>query len=162
MMMKPMCTISQRIEKLGFTLPVAPIPVANYVPAIIVGEELRTSGQIPMVNGELLFKGAVPSMQTIEEASEAAKVCGLNAIAVADKMLDGNLERIVRVLQVRVLVASDQGFEGHSAVANGVSDLMVDIFGDTGRHIRVAMGSIGLPLGSTVEVEVVFQIKSEG
>jgi len=161
MMMKPMSTISHRIEKLGYTLPVAPDPVANYVPAIIVGEELRTSGQIPIVNGELLFKGPVPSSQTIEDAAAAAKVCGLNAIAVAEKMLEGNLERIVRVLQLRVFVASDQGFEGHSAVANGVSDLMVDIFGDAGRHIRVAMGSIGLPLGSTVEVEVVFQIKSE-
>jgi enamine deaminase RidA (YjgF/YER057c/UK114 family) len=93
-----MCTISQRIEKLGYALPVA---------------------------------------------------------------LEGNLERIERVLQVRVIVASNQGFEGHSAVANGVSDLMVDIFGDAGRHIRVAMGSVGLPLGSTVEVEIVFQIKTE-
>lgn len=157
-----MCTINQRIEKLGYSLPDAPNPVANYVPAIIVGEELRTSGQIPMVNGALLFKGTVPSSQTIEDAGEAAKICGLNAIAVAKKMLEGNLERIVRVLQVRVFVASDQGFEGHSAVANGVSDLMVDIFGDAGRHSRVAMGSIGLPLGATVEVEVVFQIKSEG
>lgn len=156
-----MGAILNQIEKLGYSLPDAPNPVANYVPAIIVGEELRTSGQIPMVNGELLFKGTVPSSQAIEEAAAAAKICGLNAIAVAKKMLDGNLERIVRVLQVRVFVASDQGFEGHSAVANGVSDLMVEIFGDAGRHIRVAMGSIGLPLGSTVEVEVVFQIKSE-
>jgi enamine deaminase RidA (YjgF/YER057c/UK114 family) len=161
MMLEPMCTISQRIEKLGYALPVAPNPVANYVPAIIVGDELRTSGQIPMVNGELLFKGTVPSAQSIEAAAEAAKVCGLNAIAVAKNMLEGNLERIERVLQVRVIVASNQGFEGHSAVANGVSDLMVDIFGDAGRHIRVAMGSVGLPLGSTVEVEIVFQIKTE-
>ena len=153
-----MGAIAEQLESLGYTLPVAPNPVANYVPAIIVGDELRTSGQIPMVNGELRFKGTVPSTQSIEDASEAAKMCGLNAIAVAGMMLEGNLDRIERVLQVRVFIASDQGFEGHSAVANGVSDMMVDIFGDAGRHIRVAMGSIGLPLGSTVEVEVVFQI----
>lgn len=157
-MMLFMGTIQTRIETLGVSLPVAPDPVANYVPSIIVGNELRTSGQLPMVDGELLFKGTVPSMQSIENAVEAAKICGLNAIAVAQNMLDGNLERIERVVQLRVYVASDADFVGHSIIANGVSDLMVAIFGDSGKHIRVAMGSIGLPLGATVEVEVIFQI----
>ena len=152
-------SIQKRIEELGYTIPVTPAPVANYVPAIIVGSELRTSGQIPIVDGELRFKGSVPSKQSIENAIEAARICGLNAIAVAGSTLGGNLERLGGVLQVRVFVASDIGFDGHSAVANGVSDLMVDIFGDSGKHIRVAMGSIGLPLGATTEVEVVFKIK---
>jgi|TARA_B100000959_G_C14958005_1_gene614576 enamine deaminase RidA (YjgF/YER057c/UK114 family) len=156
-----MSLIQEKITELGLHLPIAPNPVANYVPAIIVGDELRTSGQIPIVDGTLLFKGSVPSGQSLENAVEAAKVCGLNAIAVAESMLDGDLERIKRVLQLRVFVASDSGFEEHSIVANGVSDLMVDIFGDAGRHTRVAMGSIGLPLGSTVEVEVIFQIHAK-
>ena len=152
--------IHHRIEELGLTLPTAPDPVANYVSAIIVGSELRTSGQIPVVDGELLFKGPVPSNQSIENATEAAKICGLNAIAVAKKTLHGNLDLIERVLQLRVFVASDAGFKDHSLIANGVSDLMVDIFGDCGKHIRVATGSVGLPMGATTEVEVIFQIKS--
>ncbi len=153
-----MSKITERISELGLTIPMAPNPVANYVPAVIVGNELRTSGQIPIVDDELLFKGRVPSEQTIEQAVEAAKACGLNAIAVAAGALDGNLERIQRVIQLRVFIASDDAFEGHSIVANGVSDLMVEIFGDAGKHIRVAMGSIGLPLGATVEVEAIFEI----
>ncbi len=153
-----MSKITERISELGLTIPIAPNPVANYVPAIIVGTELRTSGQIPIVDGELQFQGPVPSEQTIEQAVDAAKVCGLNAIAVAAGALDGDLERIQRVIQLRVFIASDAGFKGHSIVANGVSDLMVEIFGDAGKHIRVAMGSIGLPLGATVEVEAVFEI----
>ena len=153
-----MGTISKRIEELGVSLRVAPNPVANYVPAIIVGDELRTSGQIPVIDGELLYRGSVPSKQSIENAVEAAKICGLNAIAVAKNMLNGTLERIEGVRQLRVYVASDVGFDEHSIVANGVSDLMVAIFGDSGKHIRVAMGSSGLPLGATVEVEVIFQI----
>jgi enamine deaminase RidA (YjgF/YER057c/UK114 family) len=159
-MIQPMSTIQERIEKLGLVLPTAPAPVANYIGCVIVGNELRTSGQIPMVDGQLLYKGAVPNAQSIEHAIEAAKICGLNTIAVASNALHGNLERIERVLQVRVYIASNTDFEGHSTVANGVSDLMVDIFGDAGRHSRVAMGSIGLPLGSTVEVETVFQIST--
>ena len=153
-----MSKITERISELGLTIPIAPNPVANYVPAIIVGTELRTSGQIPIVDGELQFQGPVPSEQTIEQAVDAAKVCGLNAIAVAAGALDGDLERIQRVIQLRVFIASDAEFKGHSIVANGVSDLMVEIFGDAGKHIRVAMGSIGLPLGATVEVEAVFEI----
>ncbi|MBC8310232.1 MAG: RidA family protein [Planctomycetes bacterium] len=153
-----MSSIEEKIIDLGFSLPIAPNPVANYVPAILVGDELRTSGQIPIIDGLLLFKGTVPSEQSLDNAVQAAKICGLNAIAVAKAILDGDLERIKRVLQLRVFVASDAGFEEHSIVANGVSDLMVDIFGDSGRHTRVAMGSIGLPLGSTVEVEVIFQV----
>jgi len=153
-------TIQKRIEELGYTLPTPPTPVANYVPAIIVGSELRTSGQIPIVDGELRYKGSVPGEQPIGNAIEATRICGLNAIAVAGNALGGNLEQLDGVLQIRVFVASDIGFDGHSTVANGVSDLMVDIFGESGRHIRVAMGSIGLPLGATTEVEIVFKLKN--
>jgi enamine deaminase RidA (YjgF/YER057c/UK114 family) len=155
-----MSSVQKRIQELGFSLPLAPDPVANYVPSIIVGNELRTSGQIPTQDGQLLFKGTVPTCQSIEDAQKAAEVCGLNAIAVASNSLDGDLDRITRVLSLRVYVACDPAFEGHSTVANGVSDLMVAIFGDSGRHTRVAMGAISLPLGATVEVEVVFEIKS--
>ena len=148
----------KRIEELGHALPKIPGPVANYVPGLIVGNELRTSGQIPIVDGDLLYRGSVPSAQSTLCASNASVICGLNAIAVAHCLLDGDLDRIERVLHVRVFIASDPSFKGHSTVANGVSDLFVDIWGDAGKHTRVAMGAIGLPLGATVEVEVVFQI----
>ena len=148
----------QRIQELGYELPTPPIPVANYVAAILVGNELRTSGQIPMQDGQLLYKGTVPSCQSVNDAQKAAEVCGLNAIATASNSLGGDLDRIKKVLQIRVYVASDPNFEDHSTVANGVSDLMVAIFGDSGKHTRVAMGANTLPLGATVEVEVVFEI----
>ena len=151
-------SIQDRIEALGFTLPDVPSPVANYVPAVWCGNEIRTSGQIPLVNGELLFKGSIPSTQSIENGVRAAEVCALNAIAAARSLLDGDLERVTRVIQLKVYVASDTGFEGHSTVANGASDLMVSVFGDSGRSIRVAMGSNGLPLGASVEVEAVFEV----
>ena len=151
-------SIEKQIEDLGLQLPDAPNPVANYIPAILVGNEIRTSGQIPMVNGELLYKGSVPSAQSIENATKAATCCGLNALAVAGTVA-GGVDNICGVSQIRVFIASDIGFEGHSIIANGVSDLMVAIFGDQGKHIRVAMGSIGLPLGATVEVEAIFSIE---
>ncbi|MBC8202124.1 MAG: RidA family protein [Planctomycetes bacterium] len=151
-------SIQQKIAELGFTLPEAPAPVANYVPAIHVGNEVRTSGQIPMKDGVLLFHGSVPSQQSIEAATTAAQLCGLNAIAAAATAI-GDLEKLQGVLQLRVYIASDAKFQAHSSIANGVSDLMVNIFGEAGRHTRVAMGSIGLPLGATVEVEAVFSTK---
>ena len=151
-------SILQKLEELGHTLPEAPKPVANYLPAILEGDEVRTSGQIPMHDGVLLFHGSVPSTQSVEAATEAAKLCGLNAIAVAAAAV-GDVEKLQGVLQLRVYIASDAQFEGHSTIANGVSDLMVDIFGDAGRHTRVAIGCIGLPLGATVEVEAVFETK---
>jgi enamine deaminase RidA (YjgF/YER057c/UK114 family) len=153
--------ITQRLQELGLTLPEAPTPVANYISAISVGSEIRTSGQIPMVNGELLFKGSVPSAQSIDAATEAATCCGLNALAVAGSAA-GGVDNLTGLLQLRVYIASDIGFEGHSTIANGVSDLMVSLFGEQGRHTRVAMGSIGLPLGATVEVEAVFSTSHNG
>jgi enamine deaminase RidA (YjgF/YER057c/UK114 family) len=111
-----------------------------------------------MIEGQLQYKGPVPSVQPIEAAIKAAEICGLNALAVASDALDGDLERISQVVQLRVFVASDLGFTDQSLVANGVSDMMVAIFGNAGKHVRVALGSIGLPLGATVEVEATFEI----
>ena len=153
-----MTKVLDRIHDLGFTLPESPKPVATYVPYVFSGNLLITSGQIPMLDGVLQFQGSVPSAQPIEAAIKAAEMCGLNAIAVASGALDGDLDQINRVLQLRVYVASDPGFTDQSLVANGVSNLMVAIFGKKGRHARVALGSIGLPLGATVEVEAVFEL----
>ena len=153
-----MSKVLDRLAALGLTLPQAPEPVATYVPSIFCGDILLTSGQIPMLDGNLQYEGSVPSSQSVESAIKAAELCGLNAIAVANNALDGELDRIKQVVQLRVFVASDKGFKDQSLVANGVSDLMVSIFGDAGRHVRVATGSVGLPLGATVEVETTFEI----
>jgi enamine deaminase RidA (YjgF/YER057c/UK114 family) len=111
-----------------------------------------------MIDGQLQCKGSVPHDQPIESAIKAAELCGLNALAVANAALHGDLNRIARVVQLRVFVASNDGFTDQSLVANGVSDLMVAIFGEAGRHVRVATGCIALPLGATVEVEAAFEI----
>lgn len=151
-------TAMQQIETLGLSLACPPAPVANYVPAMICGNTLITSGQIPLKDGQLLYKGAVPSCQSMEDAVSAAKQCGLNALAVAAAALDGDINRIKRVLQLRVFIAADAGFEGHSTVADGASHLMVEVFGEHGKHTRIAVGSSGLPLGATVEVEAMFEL----
>tara|TARA_B100000579_G_scaffold427827_1_gene437007 strand:- start:1670 stop:2146 length:477 start_codon:yes stop_codon:yes gene_type:complete len=151
-------SIKERIESLGHTLPIAPTPVANYIPAIKSGNEVMTSGQVPFSNGAIQYMGSIPSQQSIESGVKAAELCALNAIAAAVTVLDGNADRIIGVKSLKVYVASDIGFTAHPKVANGASDLMVEIFGDSGKHIRVAMGSIGLPLESTVELEAVFTI----
>ena len=151
-------TILERIKSLGLSLPPVSAPVANYVPAVKCGNEIRTSGQIPFVDGQLQYTGSIPSNQTVQDGIRAAEICGLNTIAAAASLLNGDVEKIAGVTQLKVYVASDAGFDQHSLVANGASDLMVAIFGDAGKHARVAMGSIGLPGGSTVEVEAVFEI----
>ncbi len=151
-------SIKETIESLGHTLPIAPTPVANYIPAIKSGNEVMTSGQVPIANGTIQYAGSIPSKQSIESGVKAAELCALNAIAAAATVLDGNVERITGVKSLKVYVASDAGFADHPKVANGASDLMVAIFGDAGKHIRVAMGSIGLPLESTVELEATFTV----
>lgn len=156
-----MSTVRERIQDLGFTLPTPPSPVATYVPSTVCGNLLLTSGQIPMIDGVLQYKGSVPDDQPIEAAIKAAELCGLNTLAVASAALGGSLERIIGVVQLRVYVASNKGFTDQSLIANGVSDMMVAIFGEAGRHVRVAIGSIGLPLGATVEVEASFKISPE-
>ena len=109
-------------------------------------------------NGAIMYTGSIPSKQSVESGAKAAELCALNAIAAAATVLDGDVERITGVKSLKVYVASDAGFADHPKVANGASDLMVAIFGDAGKHIRVAMGSIGLPLESTVEIEATFTI----
>ena len=151
-------SIKERIESLGHSLPIAPAPVANYIPAIKSGNEIMTSGQVPISNGAIVYTGTIPSKQSVESGAKAAELCALNAIAAAATVLDGDVDRITGVKSLKVYVASDAGFADHPKVADGASDLMVAIFGDTGKHIRVAIGSIGLPLESTVELEATFTI----
>ena len=123
-----------------------------------MGSIAFVSGQIPMRDGALEAAGSVPSTVSVAEAAQAARLCALNGLAALKAALDGDLNRIQEVVRVGVFVTSDAGFFGQPAVADGASQLLVDVFGDSGRHARAAVGCIALPLGAAVEVEMTVAI----
>ncbi len=152
-------SIHRRLAELGLTLPTPPRPVASYVPAVRAGDLVFVSGQIPMAEGKLMAAGPVPSAVRLEDAQRAARQCAVNALAVLAGMVEGDLDRVKRIVRLGVFVASDPGFTDQPKVANGASDLLEQVFGDAGRHARAAVGSIALPLGATVEVELIAEVK---
>jgi len=153
-----MSRIAARLQELGLTLPQPPQAVASYVPARQAGRLLLVSGQLPFRDGELLARGRVPEQVSLEEAQACARQCALNGLAVASAALEGDLDRIEHVARVGCFVASTPEFFDQPKVANGASDLLVEVFGDAGRHARAAVGSVALPLGAPVEVEFLFKI----
>jgi enamine deaminase RidA (YjgF/YER057c/UK114 family) len=149
--------IELRLAELGILLPPAPRPVAAYVPAVRAGGLVFVSGQIPLRDGQLMARGPVPSAVSPEAAAAAARQCALNGLSVLAEALAGDLDRVRRIVRLGVFVASDPGFEGQPQVANGASTLLAEVFGEAGRHARAAVGSVSLPLGATVEVEMVVE-----
>lgn len=150
-------TPSQRLKEAGITLPTPPAPVGSYVPGTRVGNLVMVSGQLPMADGKLTAAGRVGRDVTLEQAQAAARVCGLNALAIASDVA-GGLDRIARIVRLAVFVNSADGFTDQPKVANGASDLMVEIFGDQGRHVRAAVGANELPLNAAVEVELIAEL----
>ncbi|HEU4501743.1 MAG TPA: RidA family protein [Nitrospira sp.] len=150
-------TYEEKLKSLGLELPEAPKPVATYVPAVRTGNLLFLSGVLPMRNGQLAFTGKLGRELTVLEGIEAAKVAILNALAIAKQEL-GSLDRITRVVKVVGHVASADGFTEQPQVLNGASDLLVAIFGDAGRHARVATGAAELPRRAAVEIEVILAV----
>ena len=150
-------TFEEKLTSLGLALPEAPKPVATYVPAVQTGNLLFLSGVLPMRNGQLAFTGKLGRDLTVPEGIEAAKAAILNALAIAKQEL-GSLDRITRVVKVVGHVASADGFAEQPQVLNGASDLLVAIFGDAGRHARVATGAAELPRGAAVEIEVILAV----
>lgn len=153
-----MSTIKSRLAERGLTLPPAPKPVASYVPCVRTGNLVFVSGQVPFRDGTLIAQGPVPTEVSVDEAAVAAGQCVLNALAVLDEALDGDLDRIRRVVRLGVFVLSAPGFKEQPRVGNGASDLLVELLGDAGRHARAAVGSVALPLGASVEVEMVVEV----
>ena len=156
-----MGAVADRLAELGIELPEVAAPVAAYVPAVLSGGLLYTSGQLPFVQGALPEAGKVGDGEGLVGADSAksyARQCALNAIAAAAGVLDGDLDRVSRVVKVTGFVASDPSFTGQPGVINGASEVLGEIFGDAGRHSRSAVGVAVLPLDSPVEVEVVFAI----
>ena len=146
--------IDERLAELGIELPEAPTPVASYVPVKVVGGLAFVAGQIPMAEGAVDPTGAVGTAVGLEEANAAARRCAIQALAALRETL-GSLDRVRGIAKVDVFVASAPGFTDQSTVANGASDLLVEVFGDQGRHARAAVGVPELPLGAAVEVALV-------
>ncbi|HYN30047.1 MAG TPA: RidA family protein [Dermatophilaceae bacterium] len=155
-----MGAVEDRLAELGLAVPEVAAPVAAYVPAVLDGSRVHTSGQLPMVGGTLAAVGKVghgDGLVTPERARELAQVCALNAIAAVRSVV-GDLERVERVVKVVGFVASDPSFTGQPGVVNGASELFVAAFGDKGVHARSAVGVAVLPLDAPVEVEVVVHV----
>ena len=150
--------IEQNIKNLGLSLPDAPKPVAAYIPAKQSGNLVFTAGQLPMVNGELISKGLLGQDVEIDEANKAARICTLNALA-AIKGVIGDLDRIKQIVRVVGYVASVPTFTQQPAVVNGASELLLEIFGENGKHARSAVGMAVLPLNASVEIELTVEVE---
>jgi len=152
-----MSQVEDRLTELGLTLPVVPKPLAAYVPAMRSGAHVFTAGQLPLVDGALLFTGKVGGEVTAEQGYECARQCALNAIAAVKTQVE-DLDTVTRVVKVTVFVASAADFTGQPAVANGASELLGAAFGDAGQHARSAVGVTVLPLDAPAEVELIVEV----
>ena len=150
--------VENKIAELGLTLPETPRPVAAYVPAKQAASLVFTAGQLPMVNGELISKGLLGQDVEIDEANRAARICTLNALA-AIKGVIGDLDRIKQIVRVVGYVASVPTFTQQPAVVNGASELLLEIFGEAGKHARSAVGMAVLPLNASVEIELTVEVE---
>lgn len=151
--------IEARLKELKIELPQAAAPVANYVPAVRSGDLLFIAGQICQWNGERRFLGKLGGEISLEQGQEAARLCALNILAQAKNALGGDLDRIIRCVRLGAFVNSRDDFTQQPQVANGASNLMVEVLGDTGRHARAAVGVNTLPGGVAVEVEAIFEVR---
>ena len=153
-------TVDARLAELGIELPEAAAPAANYIPFVVTGNLVFVSGQIPMSGGEIKGKGKVGADVTTEQAADIARTCALNLIAQAKAACGGDLDRIARVVKLGGFVNCVDGYGDQPEVINGASNLMVDVFGDAGRHARFAVGTNALPRNVAVEVEGTFELKA--
>lgn len=152
-----MGAVSGRLAALGITLPQVAAPAGSYVPTVRSGGHLYTAGQLPFVDGKLPATGKVGGEVSAEDAKGYARQAGINLLAAVDAAI--GLDAVVRVVKVVGFVASAEGFTGQPGVVNGVSDLLVEVFGDAGVHARSAVGVAELPLGAPVEVEAILEVR---
>lgn len=151
--------IENRLKDLGFSLPMPPVPAANYIGYVRVGDLLFVGGNIGRINGELKFAGKVGDTVTLEQAYEAARNCALNHLAIIKTAL-GDLDRVERIVKVLGYVNVAPGFTDMPRVINGESDLLVKLWGERGQHTRAALGVSSLSRNSPVETEVTVQVKT--
>ena len=150
--------VNVRLSELGITLPKVTTPIAAYVNTVESGNLIFVSGQLPIREGKVVFTGKVGRDIELSQAQEAARLCAINALAAIEAQL-GSLEQVRRIVRLEVFVNSAAGFTGQSQIANGASLLMQQVFGDAGRHARMAVGVAQLPLNATVEVAVIVEKK---
>lgn len=153
-----MTPIEKALAEKGFTLPEPPVPKGNYLPYRISGNQLILSGVLALENGKIRYSGKVGDGQDIEDGYAAARLCALNALAAAKGAL-GSLERVQKILLVNGFVNAVPGFAESPQVINGASDFLVEIFGEAGKHARAAVAVTGLPLSSTVELQITMEFK---
>ena len=153
-----MATVNERLKAMGLKLPEPAAPAANYVPFVRIDSLVFVSGQVPVRDGKLAYRGKVGVDYSLEEAQEAARLVGVNIVAVVQSACGGNLERVQRCVKLGGFVNCADDFDNHPAVINGASDLMVQVFGDRGRHARFAVGTNKLPFNVPVEIDAVFEV----
>ena len=149
----------ENIKKLGLVIPEPPVAVANYLPYKMINNIMYISGQAPTQNGELLYKGKIGYDLSLEEGIKAAELCCINIIAALKKQIDGNWDKLDCFLKLGGFVNCNSDFIDQPKVINGASDLLVNIFGEQGRHTRFAVGSNSLPLGIAVEIDAIIQLR---
>ena len=149
--------IEGKLKSLNIILPSPPKPAGAYIPVVKSGNTVYVSGQIPIEDGKVAFKGKVPSVQSLEQAQKAAKICAINALAQLKSEL-GSLDKISKILRVSGFVNSESDFTEQPKVINAASDLLFKIFGEKGQHSRIAVGVASLPLGATVEIDMIVEI----
>ncbi len=152
--------IEEKLKSLGIILPVPPKPAGSYIPVVITGNLAFVSGQIPIQDGKVAFTGKVPTEKTIEDAQSAARICAINILAQLKANL-GSLDRITKIVRVSGFVNSTGDFTEHPKIINAASDLFFEIFGDKGKHSRIAVGVSSLPLNSTVEIDMIVEFTSD-
>ncbi len=155
-------SVRQRLAAAGIVLPPAPAPVAMYVPAVRSGNTAYTSGQLPLVDGVLRATGLVgtgPGHVSEQLAADCARLCAINALAALTTVID--LDRIVRIVKVNGYVASANGFTAQPGVVNGCSQLLVELFGEAGKHSRTAVGVAALPLNAPVEIDLLVRVRAD-
>lgn len=148
---------SDRLVELKIKLPAITAPVGSYVPALRSGRHIFTSGQLPIRDGKLLYAGKVPQDVSVEEAAEGARIAILNGLAAAAQVA-GGIDAITQIVRVGIFVNSGAGFTKQPTIGNGASDLLVEIFGEAGKHARAAVGVAELPLNAAVEVELIVEV----
>jgi len=153
-----MNSIDKKLETLGITIPDAPSPAANYIPYVISGNLVFIAGQVPFENGKINYTGKVGKDIDINKAKEVAKICGLNVISVLKNAVNGDLSKVKKCVKLGIFVSCTSDFHQQPEVANGASDLMVQIFGENGKHARFAVGANSLPRNVPVEVDAIFEI----
>ena len=151
-----MSKVEEKLVSVGVVVPDVPLPLAAYVPGLISGNMVYTSGQLPMVNGQLAFNGRLGENASVEDGYAAAKQCACNCLGVV-KALIGDLDRVKRVVKVVGFVNSTADFEAQPKVINGASELLQTAFGEAGAHARSAVGVAALPLGAMCEVEIIVE-----